>query len=94
MNKFPLRMIFLQKRFNYTDTSEYRVYRNMLITTKHKIEKEQNIKKEKEQNIENIENIKKKIKEQNIENRKKEIKQQLENRKKKKENIIDIFTYL
>ena len=71
MNKFPLRMIFLQKRFNYTDTSEYRVYRNMLITTKHKIEKEQNI--------------------QNI---KKDIKQKLENRKKKKENLIDIFTYL
>ncbi len=60
MNKFPLRMFFFQKRFNYTNTSEYRVYRNMLITTEHKIEKKQNIK-----------NIKKEIK-QKLENRKKE----------------------
>ena len=71
MNKIPLRMIFFQKRFNYTNTSEYRIYRNMLITTEQK--------KEKEQNIQNI---------------KKDIKQKLENRKKKKENLIDIFTYL
>ncbi len=60
MNKIPLRMIFFQKRFNYTNTSEYRVYRNMLITTEHNKEKEQN-----------IQNIKKEIK-QKLENRKKE----------------------
>jgi 4-alpha-glucanotransferase len=58
MIKIPFKMIFFQKRFNYTNTSEYRNWRNRLITTEHTKKKEQN-----------IENIKIEIK-QKLENRK------------------------